>query len=434
MTPKKAASTLTRLTIKTLVACLPTNLLPNVSTALLVTLLMTCNANNLALAEQATLPQLTLSSAQQTQQLVALDTATPAAAMPAAVGQPDLKASVSVTDSEYLLGPGDELSMRVLDEPELNQDKILVQPDGLISLPIVGVINANNKTIYELNQIIYQRLSRIINKPESSIALVRPRAGTIYLAGAVLHPGMFQINNNPTQQNGVNATGNEPVTRVDFRVSNILTVAGGVMMNADLTHVEVRRALTNQIDVINLWHVLKGTDTTQDLLLHSGDTIYVPSVDHISLDDEDFQTLLRSPLGPKTFPVRVLGEANQPGIYAIDGTSAMLNTAIAKAGGFAPQAARHVVAIRRFTTANSFTDMFVAPDKMDLLLRPNDIVVIGENNVYKSGRFMTQITAILSPFQSTAVIGSQITQIFGLGGWDRSVPTRVINQTQNNNR
>ncbi len=328
-----------------------------------------------------------------------------------------IQTGIRLQGGEYLLGPGDELHFRVLMEPEYTVDKVLVQPDGKLSLPGVGLLDVGSRSVSEVIDIIQSRLSKTIKNPQVSLSLLHPRAATVYLSGAVMRPGMFQINSSNTQQSGLNTTGNEPVARVDLRLSNILAVAGGVTMNADLTQIEIHRANGGAVSSVDLWKVLKGSDVTQDLLLSSGDTIIVPAMDAITLDDQDFETLLRSSIGPKSFPVRVIGETNAPGVYNIDGTSPYLNTAIAKAGGYAPQASRRAVAVRRFSSPNKFSDLYIAPEQFDFFLRPNDIIVVGENKVYKAGRFMRQASEILSPFQSLSVTGSSASQTFGFGGW-----------------
>jgi protein involved in polysaccharide export with SLBB domain len=189
-----------------------------------------------------------------------------------------LSGKVSIRSDEYLLGPGDELHFQVLGEPEYTHERVLIQPDGRLSLLGVGIIDAKNLSLTEATQLIEKRLAEFIRQPKVALTLLRPRAGTVYIAGAVMKPGMFQIHASNTMNSGLNTSGNEPVTRVDFRVSNLLAVAGGVQMNADLTRVEVRHAKTNAVETVNMWQVINGDDTEQDMLVQSGDRAYGISV------------------------------------------------------------------------------------------------------------------------------------------------------------
>lgn len=333
--------------------------------------------------------------------------------------------------AEYRLGPGDELSFEVLDEPEYSQKLITVQPDGRISLLGVGVIKVSGLTIPDAIALAKEQLSEIIINPQVSITLSTPRAGNIYLAGEVMKPGMFQISSSNTRSSGFNTAGSEPLARVGLRLTNVLTVSGGVRANADLSNVQIRHQYLDSVEIVNLWPLLTGENVSSDPLLQSGDSIYVPSLPSFNLGDEEFKLLLRSTLGPGGFQVRVIGKAISPGLYFLDGNSPYLNSAIVKAGGFSPEARKDTLVIRRFSSEDRFTDMFVSPDKLDMLLRPNDVVVIPENTVYKSARFMEQVTRLLSPFQSLAATSAATVQTFGIGGWD---PQKRFGSNNNNDK
>ena len=47
---------------------------------------------------------------------------------------------------------------------------------------------------------------------------------------------------------------------------------------------------------------------------------------------------------------------------------------------------------------------FIDTRKVDFLLRPNDVVYVGENKLYKAGRFMQQAALVLAPFTEAASI------------------------------
>jgi protein involved in polysaccharide export with SLBB domain len=332
---------------------------------------------------------------------------------------PVLRTGVELHVGDYLLGPGDQLRFQVLGEPDYTQEEILVPADGKISLLGAGILDVNNHSIPEVTEMIRERLSHQLRHPQLALSVLRPRAASVYLAGAVMRPGMLQMSVSNTENSGISTQASSPISRMDFRLTNILAVGGGVSMAADLSRIEVHRAINGEVETVNLWKVLRGEDSSQDILVNSGDTILVPALADGLMADNEFETLLRSQIGPTTFPVRILGEASNPGVYEIEGRSPYLNTAIAKAGGYAPQARRNVVAIRRFTSENKFTDLFVPANKLDISLRPNDIVFIAENKLYKSGRYFRQVAEVLSPFVSVATIGASGAQAIGYGGWYR---------------
>ena len=93
------------------------------------------------------------------------------------------------TFSDYPLGTGDKISIKVFGEEELSSEFTLSDA-GTISYPFLGEINALNKTIGELSQIITKRLSKgyLIN-PNISIEVIVYRE--FYINGEVRKPGAY---------------------------------------------------------------------------------------------------------------------------------------------------------------------------------------------------------------------------------------------------
>ncbi|MGE0199778.1 MAG: polysaccharide biosynthesis/export family protein [Candidatus Melainabacteria bacterium] len=311
-----------------------------------------------------------------------------------------LKGYIQQTKNAYVIGCGDKLSVHVYHHGEFDQKDILVRCDGFASFNGVGELAVTGKTVAEIKEMLTAAIGELVIDPIVTVDISDTKPGTVYVAGAVRQPGMYQLTTS-AQGNVTN-----PVSRVDLRLSNILSNAGGVKMNADLTRVEIRRGgQTTQL--VNLWEMIKEGDNDQDVLLQSGDSVYIPDQTHVALDDENYIALLSSSIGPKTFPVRMLGEVNKPGVYALDAESPYLNSALAQAGGLKEGATRNVVTIRRFTSENDFTTLNVDPRKLDVILRPNDVVVIAEQKMYKAGRYTDQTSKMLSPFTNiTSVIFS----------------------------
>jgi len=146
--------------------------------------------------------------------------------------------------------------------------------------------------------------------------------------------------------------------------------------------------------------LIREGDMTQDVMLQNGDTVFVPVLAENTLDDASYQMLLRSGIGPRTFPVRVMGFVQHPGVYDLNGTSPYLDTALAKASGFNQGANRKKVALRRFTSETKFSTIAIDPNKTDFMLRPNDVLYVAELASTKSGHFMESVSKILSPFTS----------------------------------
>lgn len=329
----------------------------------------------------------------------------------------DMKGRIEYQQGRYVLGPGDVLSIKTLHETDYSHDQILVGPDGMAGFPGIGEVAVGNLTLDAVRERVEALLANTLVAPQVTLTLKATRPGTVYLSGAVMHPGMFQFSTSASDAHLV-INAQDTLVRTDSRLSNILANAGGVAMNADLTQIVVTRAATGQTQTANLWRVLKDGDAGEDLWVNPGDRIHVPALPHMAMNDEDFRLLLTSALGPKSMPVRVIGWVKTPGVYGLEGDSPYLNSALAKAGGFPDAASKRVVAIRRFTSDTDFSTLFVEIGQADVLLRPNDVIFVAENKAYKTGRFAQEATKALSPFTSLAAIGSATAQIFGLGGWN----------------
>jgi polysaccharide export outer membrane protein len=327
-----------------------------------------------------------------------------------------INTGITYQNGAYRLGPDDVLTVHVVNEPDYSQTNVLVRPDGNITLTGVGEVNVKDDTVEVARHKIFEALNKILVEPVVTVSVTTTRPAKIYLTGAVQNPGSFEFSTNAQDPN-MHVQSENPQVRTGLNLTNILSNAGGVSFDADLDHVQVKHNDTDTTETISLLRLLKEGAADQDVILHSGDSVYVPKKLSGMMDDQEQALLLKSSFGPKTIPVRILGKVKNPGVYELNGRSPYLNTVVAMAGGFMDEANQHKVAIRRFSDENHFSTMFLSPDKFDVSLRPNDVIFIAENQAEKAGRFMVLATKMLSPFQSAATIAGYGSQAFGYGGW-----------------
>ena len=67
--------------------------------------------------------------------------------------------------ADYRIGPGDVLSIMVWDNKDLDQ-KVFVRPDGKISLPLLGQIEAGGLTVAELATMLSEMYSKTVKDAE----------------------------------------------------------------------------------------------------------------------------------------------------------------------------------------------------------------------------------------------------------------------------
>lgn len=186
-----------------------------------------------------------------------------AAAAPIAVSaqapaaQPQAADSRS-TDAGYALQPGDVLEILVWKEEDLTKE-VLIRPDGGISFPLAGDLQASGHTVQELRAELTRRLGRLIPDLDVTVLLKEVKGNKIYVIGQVSKPGEFVVN-----------------PQVD--VMQALTMAGGMTAFASLGDIYVlRRSQGEQTRLrFDFTAVSKGRDLQQNIMLQSGDVVVVP--------------------------------------------------------------------------------------------------------------------------------------------------------------
>lgn len=233
----------------------------------------------------------------------------------------------SVVPSDYILGAGDELTITVFGYEEYNTGATIVEPNGTIALPIIGVVTVAGKTPEAVTQELTTRLNYYLVNPVVTVTLTALRPMFVTVSGEVQRPGPLRLQSANTRANH-----NEPQTRLTT-LSSALVEAGGVTSHADIRQVRLRRSLPNGTETtttINLWDSLWSETSTENPLLQDGDTIFVPRLTADATIDP--RLVARSTLAPETVRVRVVGEVTEPGEVLVPPNSS-LSSAVAIAGG-----------------------------------------------------------------------------------------------------
>jgi polysaccharide export outer membrane protein len=165
----------------------------------------------------------------------------------------------SDTSQGYLIQPGDILEVSVWKEEDL-QREVLVRPDGQISFPLVGDIDAKGKTVSDLRAEITARLQKYIPNLVVTVTVARILGKRIYVIGQVNNPGEFVVN-----------------PRVD--VMQALSMAGGTTPFAKLGDIIIlRRDNDGTQSAIRFRYnqVESGRSLDQNIVLSNGDVVVVP--------------------------------------------------------------------------------------------------------------------------------------------------------------
>lgn len=158
----------------------------------------------------------------------------------------------------YLVQPGDVLEISVWREEGLEK-QVVVRPDGGLSFPLVGNVQASEKSVEKLQTEVAEKLKRYIPDPSVSVAVLKLDGNKIYVIGKVNRPGEFTATRN-----------------VD--VVQALSMAGGMTPYAAANKIRILRRDGGKQTAIPFAYgeIEKGEDLEQNIPLKAGDVVVVP--------------------------------------------------------------------------------------------------------------------------------------------------------------
>lgn len=165
-------------------------------------------------------------------------------------------------DAEYRIGAEDEIQISVWRNPDLSI-KVPVRPDGKISMPLIGDVQAGGLTPSQVAQDIRQRLSRYVRDPQVSVIITQLRSHE-YLSRVRVTGAVRQQVSLPFRQG--------------MTVLDAVLAAGGINEFAAAGRTKLYRKVGTRTEVldINLSGILNEGDLTTNVVLKPGDVITVP--------------------------------------------------------------------------------------------------------------------------------------------------------------
>lgn len=300
----------------------------------------------------------------------------------------------------YILGPNDTVSITFFGAPELSIQSLRIPPDGQFTLPGTDFIMAAGLTLPQLRTKVQEAMGIYLKNDKVSVNLIEAKPFAVQITGAVLNPGTYEININPTGSSPlVVAAGTKP-DRATPLLSSLLLTAGGVKYDADIEHVKVLNDYTGESFDINLMELLLESNGG-DLYLSYGDRIHVESLPvGMNVNPERFKIYDSATFSPETFPVRVYGYVRTPGVVAVQPQqSNNLNSVIMQAGGYSADYAyspKHIVLMRP-NRDGTMTTTKLDPKVDDIALMPNDMIYVPERALGKLDRFAGIVGRLLTP-------------------------------------
>ncbi|MGA3372013.1 MAG: polysaccharide biosynthesis/export family protein [Terracidiphilus sp.] len=157
----------------------------------------------------------------------------------------------------YVIGPSDVLNVTVFKDPTLS-GSLLVRPDGMISISLLGDVKASGKTPLQLAEEITVKLKKYIQDPNVTVILNQINSKKVFLIGEVGKTGPIEMTPGMT-------------------LLEAIATAGGLSQFANSKKIYILRSECGKQQKIPVQYkqALAG-DASLNLALKPGDTIVVP--------------------------------------------------------------------------------------------------------------------------------------------------------------
>ena len=160
----------------------------------------------------------------------------------------------------YLIRSGDKLSIKFPYHKELNEETLIVRPDGHITLATIGDVRVSNQTVAQIKRRLEKEYSEVLVNPVISVNLLEFQMPHVFVGGQVQKAGSFEL-------------------RAGQTLMQAIILAGGFTNDANRRLVMHARPAgdgklrVTQHDVLTM---ISDTKKAYDFPLQDGDYIFVP--------------------------------------------------------------------------------------------------------------------------------------------------------------
>lgn len=247
-----------------------------------------------------------------------------------------LKHSAPV-NQDFVLGPGDQLTLHVADVDEISDKPVRIDPDGGLDLPLVGRIQAAGLTIAQFKVALAAKLSTYVNAPQISINLTDNQSRPVSVIGEVNAPGVHQLPG--------------PRTLIE-----VIALAGGVKPDAGSKVVITRQLKWGALPLPDERADVSGKFTTATISLDDLMDAKTPA-DNIEIKPEDVISI------PKGDIVYVVGDVRRAGGFPLTSHETIsILQALSLAEGLGPDPASQRAKILRPVPGDDHKPIEIAVD------------------------------------------------------------------------
>ena len=207
--------------------------------------------------------------------------------------------------ADYIVGPGDRISVQVFGK-ENKELELEVTREGAIIFPSYGPFTVAGLTYADMSQLLKAKLKDNVIGVEVIIGMAELRSMRVFVLGEAHKPGPYTLSSLSS-------------------ITHAIFAAGGISDIGSLRNIQLKRA-GKLIKTLDLYDLLINGDSSDDMLLQSGDVVFI------------------EPVGSR---VSIEGEVRRPAIYEIVNKDDFSDI-ISMAGGLLPSAFVKSTIVERF--------------------------------------------------------------------------------------
>ena len=298
----------------------------------------------------------------------------PIASTVATATVPTAPSAVPTNMTSYVLGPEDQITVRVFAADDIPDKPVQIDNDGTVTLPMIGQVHAAGLTVEQLQVNLITAYKKYFKDPQVTVQVNEFHSQPVSVAGNVNTPGVVQLRGNRnlmeviSQAGGLRPDAGDTVLITRTLNEGAIPVAGAFTDPTgkySVAHIDIRA-------------VMSGKDPEGNIMIKPHDVITVP----------------------RARMIYVLGNVMKPGGFVLtDNESMSISKAIALAGGWDKTAS---LAGARVLRASGGAEREQIPANVkkimqnkapDLEMRPDDILYI-PNSTGKTAGAIGLSTAI----------------------------------------
>ena len=237
----------------------------------------------------------------------------------------------------YVVAPGDEVKVTIWGYNDIRAN-LVVNRDGIITLPQAGPITAAGLTFSELEKNIKGAYGRILNDFDINVSMGKLHTITVYVTGHAARPGAYAVSSMAT-------------------LIDVLSQAGGPALSGSMRAIQIKRS-NKTVATLDVYELLLRGSRKGDIRLQEGDVVFVPTVGTL---------------------VTVAGNVKRPAIYEMRDNEKTLKSALNLAGGLTSGAFNgriQIVRVENHAVRTAFESDLNAPASKAQKLQDGDLVKI----------------------------------------------------------